>query len=629
MIFDKARIESWSSELEKIALFGVVLLLAAVGIVLTVPPAEQYEISLYGAYPTYFWSLVVGAMLTGAIVTIGSAMKPKDGNWVFGFLLMIVTNGLLLLMPHIRGYRMYGRADAMTHVGFARDISMSGTIGGNIYPPTHLIVTTVAEATGLPLTTVSMGLPVVFSGIYFGGLFYLLVFMFDSRERILFGLPFVMLPVLGIAHVHLRPFDLSIMLVPLILYLFIKARHHHSMAIRTVFVISLIATVLYHPLTAMFIIGLLGLYIIGRVLPSLRAQYATPTNAVSLSAVVSLVWYVNFSGIILRFNSVYNTLFGFEQGQPPIETYRSTTQQTSIALIDLIRVATFRFGVEFLLFGLGFTFLAVALLLQYRRTYTPTIYTVMIGTALVVFSVSGGAFLLSDLIVPQDRPFQVAKFCAVLLSGQLFYLLWKHMDWSRYRPIIHTGFVTTLGIVLLVLTAVAVLSFFPSPLSAEYNHQVTEMEIDGTVWLTEHGTEETEVREFGIRYYRFYDAQYGREASIPHASAFAPERFNYTYRPYIGQNYQEDKYLILTQRGRVLYPKTFPNYRENWGYTPEDFNRLEVDVTTARVYDNGDFNQYRIDGQQTSALEESVGQERVSPPAIQRARGAELRETPV
>lgn len=586
-----------SDELEKVSLVGVLLLLVAVLIVLLVPPAKQYEISLYDTYPIYFWGLIIGAMFLGAMVVVGSATNPEDGTWMFGLALMVVTNALVLLLPFIRGYRMYGRGDALTHIGFVRDIINVGAIEHNIYPPTHLLVTVVADATGLDVTTVAMAIPVVFSGMYFGAMFYLLVFLFDSRERVLFGVPFVMLPVLGFAHVHLRPFDMSIMLVPLVLYLFIKGRRESAVPVRAMFVVALIANLLYHPLTALFMLIVLSLYFVARHLPEVKKQYGTPTNVVSLSTVVVIAWYT--TEFIRRSINLYRSLFGISEGQAPIETFTETTEKATIALIDIVRVFTFRFGTEFLLFGLGFAFLGVALLLYNRGKYTPTTYTVMLGGILVTFVVGGVVVLVSDLVTIDafDRSFQIAKLGGVVLAGQLFYLMWKHGNWSPHRGGLPTGLVTLFGVVLLLLIAVSTFSLYPSPLSSGFNHQVTDMELQGTVWVTEHGTNNTGMREHGMSYNRHHNAQYGKLVPPPYEPANVPDHFTYETNESVGQSYEEDQYLIITRRGRILYPEIFPDYRENWRLTPGDFSRLERDTTAARIYDNGDFDLYRVQGQ--------------------------------
>lgn len=585
---------SSNRSLELATVLGVSLLLAAVAVLLTTPPARQYEISIYRAYPSYFWGLLVGAFILGGLVILASARRPGDQTWQPALALVLLSNAVLLFMPFIRGYQMYGRADPMTHVGFTRDILSSGEIGGNIYPPVHLLVMTVADATGVDLMTITMLIPPVFSMLYFGSMFYLLRTLFDSRQQVLFGLPFVLLPVLRFAHLGLRPFGLSILLVPLTFYLFFKGQRNPVPAVRAAFVVVLFAQLLYHPLTALFLIGVFTLYLVSRYAPRIRKQYVTPTNLFSLSLVVFLAWYSRYTGIILRFERIYFTLFGSSDGEAPVEAYQGTIQEASPALIDLVRVATFKYGLELTLFGLGFASLGLALLLLRRREYAPDLPTVMLGTTLAVFSVGGLVFLVTDLIVPPRRPFQIAKIGAVVLTGQLLYLLRDRVDWARNRLGTTAGFWVPVVVVLLLLVTLSTFSLYESPLKSENNPQVTKMEMEGSMWLTQHGNETDDLARFGLPYHRFYDARFGANETGRFSEAQPPSHFNYTTRQYLGQSYDSDRYLTLTRKGRIVYPELFPDYPSRWRFTPRDFERFERDRTTDRVYDNGDYTQYVV-----------------------------------
>ena len=583
-----------ASTLKGVALLGVLFLLVAIMIVIAVPPANQYEISIYRVYPHSFWVSVVGAMIVGSLLIITSVRTSASRWWVFGFLLMLGTNALLLLLPFIRGYYMLGRADGLSHLGYVQDIASYGDLGGNIYPPMHLLVLVVADATGSDPRIIAMVIPVIFSGIYFGAMFYLVVHLVDSRERILFVLPFVMLPILRQSHVGFRPIDLAVMILPLVLYVFVKGQRNPSVPIRSTFVIILFALIVYHPLTALFLIGVFLLYIMARWAPQVRKQYATPTNLVSLSGVLFVGWYSSSTAIILRFNRIYTTLFGSQGGESPAEGYTQAAAEASPALVDLIRVVTFKYGIELVLFSLGFLFFVLGIFLFLHKRYVPTTYTIMFVGMVGLFGGGGLTFLFADLIVPPDRSFQFAKIGAVLITGQLFYLLWDRVDWNRRQPSIQIGVRIFFVAIIILLIVLSTFSLYESPLASEKNHQVTEMEVDGTEWLVAHGHASSDLLEFGMSYRRFFEAEHGLRASKPFNANAPPDHFNYDEQKYLGQSYINDRYLTLTRHGRIVYPEAFPNYPENWRFTPSDFDRLERDRTISRIYDNGGYTQYMV-----------------------------------
>jgi hypothetical protein len=581
-----------SKNLRTVSFFGVSLLLLAVTIALVMPSASGYEISIYDAYPGYFWVLTVGAIITGSFVIIGSMRTSGDQSWVFGLLLVLLTNALLLLLPFIRGYYYYGRSDALTHIGFVKDIISTGSFGDNIYPPIHILVLSLSEATGLDLMVVGMAVPIVFTALYFGGMYYVLTYLVDSREQILLGLPFVLVPILGRAHNELRPYEASVLLIPVILYLFFKSQRHPTLATRSVFVIALVSTLLYHPLGALFLVMIFVLYFVGQYAPRVQNRYAAPTSIASLSSAIFLVWYSNYAGVVNRFDRVYDSLFGTSEGDAPVGAYTEAAEEASPALIDIVQTAIFQYGVHFLFFSLGFLFLGLALLLALNRSYVPDSYTVMLGGTLFLFSFGGLFFLFFDLIVPHIRPWEIALIGGALLAGQLFSLLLYRVRWIRIQPTLQAGIYLLLIVAVVLVVSLSVFTVYPSPLEDDNNEQVTEMEVAGSEWITEYGNTDNGISSIEISYRRFHHAQSGLLTPRALREASTPPRFNYTRNQYLGQSYGSDTYLTVTHLGRVVYPKQFPGYRQNWQFLPSNFERLEHDSTVARIYDNGDYNQY-------------------------------------
>ncbi|KAA9395880.1 hypothetical protein Har1130_15560 [Haloarcula sp. CBA1130] len=577
-----------------IAVIGVLLLVVSTAIVLTTPPATEYEISLYESYPAPFWGCVIGSLFAGSLLIFGSIGNPDERSWVFGTLLMLATDALLLLMPLIRGYVMYGDADPLTHLGYVQDIVNTGTTGANIYPLAHLLVFATADATGLEAMTLAMLTPVFFSAVYFGGMIYLLFQVTDSRQGFLLGLPFVLLPILGYSHLLFRPFDFSILLIPVVLYLFFKSQRHPTPAIRAMLVLTLLSLLLYHPLTAVFVTGIFLLYYVVQYVPQIKTIYRSPTSSFGLSLAIIVSWYSNFPGVILRFDTIYRVLFGTGNSDAPVQAYAQTATEATPALIDIVWFITFRFGTELVLFFLGGGLFGVALLLSVRKRYGLNTRTTVMGAVMGVFGIVGLLFLLLDLIVTQERPWQVAKIGAVLLLGPLFRIFWsRHKQRSQS---IARGAKSAVTVTILVLVVLSTLTLYPSPLSGMTNDQVTAMEVEGSQWLTERETGDRELYHFDIEYRRFHHAEHGVSGELPFWEQFLPPHFNYTTNRYFGQNYDTEKYVMINRKGRIFYQKTYPDYPERWKYTSQDFQRFNRDRTVDRSYDNGDIRIYLANG---------------------------------
>lgn len=579
-------------------LAGLGCLVVAVGILVAMPSATGYEISMYAALPGAFWVAIVAAMICGGIAIFASIGHPEDRTWLAGIGVMGLANVILISLPYVRGYRMFGRSDAMTHLGFTRDIETFGSIDGILYPPLHLVILTIGEASGIDPMTAGMIVPGLFVLGYFGAIVLLMGLLFETRRAVLFALPFVMLPILRHAHVGLRPFDVSVMLVPLLLVSFVVAIRQGSPIAKALMVVILTAVLLYHPLTALFMLGVLGLYLGSDLLPTVRKRAVVPTNAFSIAAAIFLIWYTSYTGIIVRFHSSYLALFGPDEGgETRADAYTGTIEQASPALLDLGRIFAVRYGLEFLLFGIGFAFVGATLVLALRSGYRPDTIVSMLAGTVVVFSLGGVAFLIVDLIVPPERPFQIAKLGAIPLVGGLGYLLWQGLEIDRRAQTIRVGSGAGIVLALVVLASLATVSIFESPLGSERNHQVTEMEEAGTAWVIDNADQVDEILEFQISTRRFFHAAHGVDAAEPVTGTDPPDRFGYHETERFGDRYAEDRYLTITELGRIVYPSTFADYPEQWRYTPEDFERLERDDSVDRVYDNGDYTGYLVRGQ--------------------------------
>ena len=582
------------STLHVLAGLGGIFFIGSVVLVNFLPPAAGYEISVYGELPPIFWISIVGAMVAGALLILGAANSPEDRSWFMGIVFLVGSNLILTLLPIIRGYQMYGRSDAMTHLGYVIDIHETGGIDGNLYPPLHIITMTLEEVTGGDPMMIGLFLPPLFSFVFFGGLVYLAIHYFDSRMSVLLTLPIVLLPVLRHAHLGFRPFDLSLMLLPIVLFLLLKAQQDLAPKHRVIFVVVLFGILLFHPLTALFVVILFIGFNLPSSIPHFVPDSLNPTHFVSLSAAIFLAWYSDFSGIISRFDRVYQTIVADETGDAPVDAYAGTVDQASPGMVDLIEIGVFRYGIESALIGLGMLFLGVLAIESFRTDKRPTLRTLGFGVVFIGFSVASIFFLVFDLIVPPERPLQIAKVLSVLFVGALMYKFTNHATSSPDRQSERLMVVGAVVCLICLLVTLSVFSMYFSPLASETNHQVTAMEVEGSEWLSKHGTAAEDLSEFGMRFHRFSEAQGGTTGSPQFWGETPPDHFNYHSYEHLGDTYPTDRYLIITQQGRELYPELFPNYPENWRFSPDDFDDLERDESTDRIYDNGDFNLYFI-----------------------------------
>ncbi|WP_186313318.1 hypothetical protein [Halorubrum salsamenti] len=578
-----------------LAAVGTACLLGAVWFLYRVPSATGYEVSIYRAYPTLFWVFLVAAMFVGQLVVLlaGTADGRDAADLLPGAALVVVPGFVLVLLPYVRGYPVYGRGDVLTHLGLLRDLPELG-IALNIYPPTHILTQALSAATGLPeVNTINLLSP-VFLAVYLGSMALLVDHLFDDARRRAFCLPVVLVPIGGSAHVTAVPFVLSVLLAPFLLYLLVKERGSHAVPVRALVLIAIAGVVVYHPLTAAFALVALGTYSVFNRVPVIRTQWSGLPNVTSLATVLFVSWYVKYTGIIVRFRNVVDDFLGPTGGSSPLQSTTETVERTSPDLIDLLKVALIQYGVDLLVFGLASTFFGIAVMLWYYRNERPAVFTFAYGSTTFLFGLMATLFLTNDLIAGFGRPLLFGKLFAASFVGALFHLVWRRSDRIEVRTVVSVVFAG----LLLVTIMLSVFGMFTSPIVFDKNHQVTEMELDGTEWLFENRDSDHLIDEQGIRHYRFYHYYYGTnqpDETIRWEGASPPDHYNYTVNERLGQSYDDDRYLLLPRAGRITYPERFPDYREQWRFVPEDFERLEVDRSVNRVYDNGEVNVYLVE----------------------------------
>lgn len=580
------------------AVIGFGLLTIAGSVAFALPAANGYEISIYETFPLYFWGAVVGALVVGLGLILAGAFDADadDRYWQLGFLLVLLTHAFLLLLPYVRGYPVYGRGDVLTHVGYVKSIVDTAAIGSiDVYPNIHLFTFTLSAATGLEILRVINVVAPVFTLVSLAAFYLLLTKIVDDRRAVLFGAAFVLLLVGTTAHVNPSPFAQSSLLVPFVLYVFFREQRSNSIAIRVVFAVAIISMVLYHPLTTLFLLFVFAVYVVAKRVFRGDTWPANPTNAVEITAAVFVTWYINFAGIINRFESVYESLLTESSGSSQIATYSSTVERTSPALVDLLRIALFKYGVSAILLAFGSMYVIVAGYLYRRDRLGENRFVLATVGSFVVFVIFAIVFLLNDFPGGFGRPLMYTRLFGVVLTGLFFYTLWRVISDQRLRRGIQLGVYVTVGVLVLVST----FSLYYSPLMSNANMQVTEMELDGTEWLFQHDEDAYEIEQFGIEQRRFHDVHYGKRTASPiirYEETVPPPHFNYTTHQTLGQSYSDDRYFMVTRLGRITYEKKFPDYEEFWRYTPDDYERLEYDPTVHRIYSNGEFETYFIDG---------------------------------
>lgn len=582
---------------------GAVAVATSLLFVAAEPIAAEYEISVYESQTAPFWFLLLVGILLGQAVVFESA--TPDGRhryWKWGFALLIAANAVLLLLPALR-YHLYARGDMLTFIGMIREIEALGVVPrSNYYPNLHLLTLTLSYVTGVEITGLVNLLPPLFSILYVVSLYELLNVLFADERTPLYVLPFGALLLFKFENVLFSPNVAAFMMVPFVLYLlFRKYTSANANRFEIPFLVVIVSIVFFHPITTIFLVGIFVLlkltFVVGRRVADRNVgRENAPLITASLAFVVFFSWYYSFDSIIGSTTLLLAALFGLSGGSPEFAQISLVFGRANPELTDVALVGLYTYGLFAALFGLAGVFVGynVYAYVTGRREFDAV--EAFLSAVFVAFTVAGVAAFFVDFRFGSTRFLRYVRLSGSILIGIGFFGLFRRADFlvaKRYlRPMIYVSF--------FVFAFLSVFMLYGSPISNDRNLQVTEAEIEGMSWLFDHRDTSLLIDELGINQYRLYNFDHhtreqGR--NVRWGSAQPPDHFAYQNASALDQSpstFPQSRYLVVTRLGRIQNPEFYPEYRQHWRHTPEDFERLENDSSVAHVYDDGGLDAYLV-----------------------------------
>ncbi|WP_135828646.1 hypothetical protein [Halorussus halobius] len=591
--------------LKLVATAGAVAVALAVALLAADPSASEYELSVYDAYPTAFWLLLLGGLFAGQVVVFESADPGERGpSWKLGFGLMLAVNAVLLFVPAVR-YDFYLRGDMLTFVGMIRDIGDLGAIPGtNYYPNVHLLAVAVSEVTGVAPARVVNYLPPVASLLYAVALYYLLTALFEDPAKPLFVLPFGALLLFEFENVLFTPSVYAFMLLPFVFYLLFRVyADEASDRFRLLFVVAVVSLVFYHPAVTVFFVGMLVLlklaFVAGRRVQATNIRRGnTPLVTASIAFVLFFSWYYSFSSIIGSTLAVVYKVLGLSEGASTYGQLTSVFGRASPALSDVALVGVYTYGLIAAITGLTLALVAYLAYLSLRGRRRLDAVELFLAATFGTFLVGSVVAFFVDVTLGFTRFARYVRFAGSILIGAGFYALFGRLGGSaveRYlRPAAYVSF--------FVFAFLSVFLLYGSPLSNDSNLQLTEAEIEGGEWLFEHRNESLLVDQLGFDQYRMYTfdrSTADRGVNVRRAAPPPPTHFAYgnaSLEDVPAEAALDRRYLVTSGPSRTKNQRFYPEYREFWRHTPEDFARLEDDPSVSHVYDDGELDAYVVRG---------------------------------
>jgi hypothetical protein len=607
------------NKLEKVkkilAIIAFSLLIIALIIVLKTPPASIYEISIYNAYPWYLWFLILSTIIIGELIVfieiLSDSSEKKYKTWNPGLIAIFIPIIIILILPIIRGYPTYGFGDHLTHIGEIKDILKFGSIGkNNFYPNLHIYTANSILVTGSFINIINLISRYFFFfipiSIY---LFYKIVF--NNKDEMKFALIFASsFLFFGSLCRYLAPYDQSFLITPIILYLYFKrGNQKNTTSFSILFMIFVISYTFYHPLNLLMLIlvflFLTIIFYLYRKINFLKVSEVPEKklkekslNIVLFSIFLFLIWYFSFSFIVGSFLRVFSSIF-YGAGESLFEIQTSAVVSYSPKLIDTFRILMLNYG-SLLIIGLLSVLSLFYIFIKWQRNKKNFDLRFCFLLSVITFLFFGllltGA-IFSDLLVDWNRFMIWETIFSIILVTIAFYSFFIN---SKNRKIVKKPFkkiiaTITVCIALISLTFLSIFTFYPSPLISDANLQVTNMDWNGAEWIMQHSNEKIKIDQLGISLWRFYNAINGiKNYPIDYIFEPPPDHFNYQNNNTLGEYYNNNRYIIISHLAKIRYPESYPNYKELWRFTPDDFNLLQSDYNVNRFFDNKGFEAYFI-----------------------------------
>lgn len=580
---------------------SLILPLAAIVRIGIIPPASHYEISVLGSVPIEFWILASGGIATGGIALI--VLSTVDASATYrrtAFAGVLLSNLALMSVPLFKDYFIYGRGDVVYHLGSISNILTTGHYHGDLfYPADHSLAAGLAIVAGIPVNTVVVLIPAFFATLYLIGLAALSRRLFLSRKETLLVLAVAGPLPFGIGGVLMfAPSIQCFMLLPLTLYLVLgAASSNRGIGYAISLTILLALNVFFHPVEAILLIvavALLAPSVVrrgthrgegnatARVGRQARGKY-TLYFACSVTAILLLEWYFSFPRVGEFLVRLVQELSGSTSGAP-IDMYSEILSSEHPGILTLTNYGIHTYGAYIVLFLAGLT--VMARLILFRRLLTKRIVSRLpsIDFMILGFWIFLGLTLLGFVIalLVGVRYVKDFVFFSTLLAGSgLAYGLSKRItsrDVKRTLVAATTVLIALVYFATVQMYSVPSLTFYPS-------NQVTEMDFVGGGWLLQNGNEDTPTSSLVLDINKMSTFEYGDGKEMIMQSP--PPHFGYDEGLLLGDSYDTEGYLVVNELGRVWYPEGRPNLEEFWLWTPDDFEKLELDPTASKIFSNG------------------------------------------
>lgn len=446
---------------------------------------EGYTVNIYEQLPFHFYLTLLLCYLSACVLLLAY----RKMSAVFILLLVHIT---VLITPHMLGYVSICRG-GFSYFDLARQVSLCNLLSFSDLSPTGpLLVSALAQVSGLKTSALSYFLPVFFSILFIIGM-YLFYRIFMSREKlVLTTFLSSLIPYFGHFQTSSVPYYLCFCLIPLYLLVLRSAisDKNRAMAVCLLFMMPLI------PLAHPFIFAYLACFSLLLLFSSKVLKPGFLRNILSLKFLFSdashsagrkvpvfvlsltLVGFLLCAKYISQFfdTSISNVIL---YAKTLVTAGFSTIPSTENGFFDFVHLLNLYYGKYYI--PLVFILINSVIVWQNRKRFCHHFvrrYPRFLGLYIVTFCLEL-VFLLNPFI-----PYSPDRFAN--LSFIIFAQI-PLLGYSLYIIFLRKGYTLGLGSAVLVLCLLWTLGFFTcfsSPYTGGISESISENEVDGIQWLS-------------------------------------------------------------------------------------------------------------------------------------------------
>ncbi|AFV22751.1 hypothetical protein Mpsy_0540 [Methanolobus psychrophilus R15] len=584
------------------AILSVILVLFNILIITQINATDGYEVSIYNAFPIYFWIFIIFSIWF-SLICIAFAYNHSK-SWTYGIISILLNYAIVLFLPTIRGYQFFATTsyDLFAHLSWVEEILNSGHLNPNlIYPMTH-ILTAIFNLFGMDTSSL---ISINFTHFLFSSLYLLYIVilgkeMTDSARSGLIFLFFASPIMFSYLNHAFIPYGFALFMLPLFIYLLYKRKYSKN-GFQFSFLLILVSFILifFHPLIGINLLIILFTYYVYSILCYKKDILDNGKNVGTLIIMIFtsyLVWHMGFRQFSQSIGKLVQNIF-FPENTMIIDRQLEVVNASNATFLDLIIISMKLYGHYILYMTLSLFFIILFLKDMYsKKQYGDNtklnllfLISVSIFAAIQIFSLS----LIYEIIRVLAIPIMfIIFFCSSFVSDTF-----KNKSSSLRKKIILFVCVC----IVCSSSILGLLCIYDSPWKGSAGPHMTKMDLYGVNWYLTYNNNDYYLLsniESLHKYEMYYSQINVNPLQNPHRLAEKiPSHFGYNEHSLFSDNFDEvNIYLITQEKIKYMYTSVFESEKERYPkYFDSDFELLNQDYTVGKYYSNGEFIVWGVD----------------------------------